>query len=314
MKLPIISDDKAGGASKRGSHRLAQISQCERAWWFSWGRRLEPRDRQRALVEGSAVHLALAYWWAERMEQPPAWLHEMTLEAAMAKEVAGMQDAADLAYRARDAYARRYANDVWTPVAVEREFSATIAELRKSTWGHFIEHPATDSESVSARIDLLVSVNGKLWAVDHKTTKGSDGRSYANLPRWKAEGEFAHSFQFVLQTLILRQVFGAEFGGILVQRIKTSSPFDFDRNVVHLSPQILHDAPWAVYEQVAREARLGTQIRETAQLGVDMDAWLPRGNFWSCWSWGRSCQFRELCEAEPQQRQEIVQLGYELRE
>lgn len=308
MKLPIISDDKAGGASKRGSHRLAQISQCERAWWFSWGRRLEPRDRQRALVEGSAVHLALAYWWAERMEQPPAWLHETPLEAAMAKEVVGMQDAADLAYRARDAYARRYANDVWTPVAVEREFSATIAELRKSTWGHFIEHPATDSESVSARIDLLVSVNGKLWAVDHKTTKGGD--SSGRLARWNPHGEWAISFQFLLQTLILRARFGADFGGVVVQRIRTTEPFDMDRNVVLLPPQVLADGPQTVEKQVAHEQRLAAQVRENISLGVDMDSWLPPGNFWSCWSWGRPCEYRLLCTAEPSERAAVVASEY----
>ena len=308
MNLPIV--EKAGGASKRGSHRLAQISQCERAWWFSWGRRLEPRDRQRPLVEGSAVHLALAYWWADRMIEPPTWLRETPLEDAMAKEVVGMTDAAPLAYEVRDAYARFYANDAWTPVAVEKEFFATIKELRQNTWGQFIEHPATDNEKVSARIDLLIEVNGKLWAVDHKTTKGG---SNGVLARWNPHGEWAISFQFLLQTLILKARFGERFGGVIVQRIKTSKPFDFDRNVVLLPSQVLADGPRTVEKQVEHELALAKQVRENISLGVDMSAWLPPGNFWSCWSWGRPCDFRLLCTAEPEMRSAIVESEFRAR-
>lgn len=300
---------QSGGASRRGSHRLAQISQCERAWYLSWVRKLQSRDLKAALVEGTAVHSALAYWWAARMATPPEWFHERTLVDQLAKDTVGMPEAATLALHVRDAYDRYYApTERWEPFAVEQEYTATVGELFTPAHLRAVDEPFFD-EVVSSRIDLMVRVNGRLWAVDHKTTKGAG----STLSKWNPNGEFASSFQFLLQTLILRKVFGSEFAGVVVQRIKTSQPYDFDRNVVHLPSQVLFDAPVTVLRQVKAEAEAAKNVREAHASGLDLEGWLPKGNFWSCWSYGRNCDFRPLCAAEPHQRGELVKLEYQPR-
>lgn len=306
----MSTGEKAGGASKRGSHRLAQISQCERAWFLSWARQLQPKAMAPALTEGTAVHTALAYWWAARMPVAPAWSRERTMDEQLAKDTKGMPAASDLARRVLAAYDRHYAaTEKWEPVAVEKEYFATVGALRRMMKPGCMSDPY-DTEEVSARIDLVVRAGGKLWAVDHKTTKGYG----ATLPRWYADGEWAHSFQFLVQTLILRHAFGPDFGGVVVQRVKTSEPFDFDRNVVMLPPQILSDGPETILQQVKHEADLAGRIRAAISAGADPQTWLPTGNLWSCWSWGRSCSFRPICEAEPAQREQVVQLEYGKRE
>lgn len=303
----MSTPEKSGGASKRGSHRLAQVSQCERAWMFSWGHRLEPRKRSRPLVEGTAVHAVLAYQWASRMIDPPSWFSEVPLEAQLAEDTEGMPEAATLAKRVGEEYARHYVNDPWTPVAVEKEFFATVGDLRRQAQPGCAPMPDVDDERVSARIDLLIRVNGRLWAVDHKTTKNTSGPT---LPRWYPDGEWAISFQFLLQTLILKKNFGADFAGVIVQRIKTTEPYDFDRNVVLLPPQVLADGAETVAKQVAHEMKLVAALRAHMGAGNPAETFMPPGNFWSCWSWGRPCDFRPLCVAEPQDRPAIVQLEY----
>jgi PD-(D/E)XK nuclease superfamily len=283
-----------GGASKRGSHRLSESAICQRKWYLHNALGLRPKVTPDYFIEGTLIHLVLAYHYAAKMKEKPQWLFETPLDVALAKEGKGYPDAIKLAKVCGQAYAKFYEhNDPWEPVAVEHEYVARVGDLRRMVSPSCADHPA-DNELVTSRIDLLVRVNGYLWHVDYKTTLHGRGR----LPQYNPEGEYAVYWQFLVQTLILKKVLGADYRGMLVQRIYRKEPFDFDREVVSIPRRPYIDAVETIAERCLDENRIAKEAREAAASGRDMSIWLPRGNFWNCFSWGKPCEYRPICLAE----------------
>lgn len=287
-----------GGVSRRGSHRLAEVSHCARKWYFRWAKGLVPKKTADHFIEGTLVHLALAYYRAEQLDRAgkaPKWFHEKTLEQALAKEGEGYPKAIELAKDILKAYRKNYASfDPWEPVSMEEEFTATIGQLRKLV-NPYVEPKPDDSEVVSSRIDFLLKANGGLWACDYKTTAhGYRGR----LADFNPDGEYGVPWQFMLQTAILRVNFGDQFRGVIVERILKKEPYDFDRSVVKIPRSIFMQLPEIVARQCAAEREIARSAFAAQQAGANMDEWLPLGNPWSCYSWGHPCEYRNLCTAE----------------
>lgn len=304
--------DAPGGKSSRGSHRLAEISRCPRKWYFQNVMELEPKRPAVYYVEGTLIHLALAYHHASRMTVKPQWFLETPLDEALAREGRGWPQAIELAKDVGEAYARRYAEDPWQPLAIEHEFSATVGEIRRLTKPFAPPQPG-DEERVSARIDLLLRSGGYLWAADYKSTAHASSRGLTPL---NPEGEYAIHWQFLLQTAIMRVNFGNEFRGVLVERVSKKAPHDFDRAVAPISQAMFNDLADVVARQCRAENELieavvNAQVNEAGQPG-DASEWLPVGNPWSCFSWGHPCEFRQLCLSETfGQRQSTLVRDYQ---
>lgn len=295
-----MTDAVAGGASRRGSHRLAESALCPRKWYLHFGRGIKPKKTALHFVEGTAFHLCRAYARAAQMEakkpgSAPAWFHRETLDQALERECKGYPEAIKLAKSMDAAYERFYAgNDPWEPVAVEKEYVASLGQIRKLINPYSPPLP-DDGEQVSCRIDLVYRANGYLWACDYKTTAhGYQG----HLKNWNPDGEYSINFQFLLQTAVLKVNLGAEFKGVVVERCLKKDPFDFDRTPSPISPAAFRDLPNAIAARCAAERDIARQAFDAQARGEDMNTWLPSGHWWNCYSWGSSCEFKTLCTTE----------------
>jgi hypothetical protein len=283
-----------GGASKRGSHRLSSSAICPRKWYFHEGLGLRPKETPSYFMEGTLIHLVLAYHYASKMDPKPQWFYDKPLDVALEEEGKGYPDAIRLAKDCGRAYADYYdGNDPWEPVAIEEEYVARVGDLRRMVNPLCADHPA-DSELVTSRIDLVVRIRGMLWHVDYKTTLHGRGK----LPVYNPDGEWAVYWQFLVQTLILKKALGNDYRGMLLQRIWRKEPFDFDREVVSIPARPYRDAVETIAQQCLFENRLAKEAREAQARGADMTLWMPQGNFWNCFSWGKPCEYRPLCMAE----------------
>jgi hypothetical protein len=304
---------QAGGVSRRGSHRLAEAALCPRKWYFRWARGLVPKRTPLHFMEGTLVHLALAYYRAEQMDQrlsgsAPEWFYRQSMNEALAETGAGYPDAIQLSKDILKAYKANYAAyDPWEPVGIEHEYTATLGQIRKLV-NPYWEPCSDDNEVVSSRIDLVLRTNGYLWACDYKTTAHANrGR----LAQFNPDGEYAVNWQFLLQTAILRVNLGDEFRGVLVERILKKPPFDFDRAVAPISRRAFLDLPNVLARQCLLERQIAKQALDAQALGEDMGAWLPSGNWWNCYQWGSPCEYRPICTAETDgQAQDVVVREY----
>src|SRR3990167_2162552 len=108
ISLPVIQpalNAAPGGASSRGSHRLAEIDDCPRRWWLRWGLGLEAKgEPPNWATEGTIIHLALAYWFASKLPVKPRWFEEKTLQEALDEEAKGNPQLVALALGVLRAY------------------------------------------------------------------------------------------------------------------------------------------------------------------------------------------------------------------
>ena len=296
-----------GGASKRGSHRLAETAVCPRKWYFHNALKLVPKSTPDYYMVGTLVHLCLAYHYGPQCKLRPAWLKEATLDEALNKTGRGYPQQIALAKEIYEAYVDYWAghDSGWEPFGVEEEFTATLGQIRKLVNPKAGAQPL-DNEVVSSRLDLLVKMNGRVWAVDYKTTAGGGFGSSKRLPTWNPEGEYAVHFQFMLQTAILRVNFGSEFGGVIVERILKKPPFDFDRSVAPIQRRMFNELPDILARLCAAERSIAMQTYEAHGAGEDMTLWKPTGNPWNCWGWGHPCEYRPICIAETNEQEREV--------
>ena len=295
-----MAEEVAGGASRRGSHRLAESALCPRKWYFHFGRGIKPKKTALHFVEGTLFHLCRAYARAKQLDakkpgSAPPWFYRETLHQALAREGKGYPDAIKLALAMDDAYETFYrGNDPWEPVAVEKEYCATLGQIRRLINPKSPPLP-DDDEEISCRIDLVYRANGYLWACDYKTTAhGYQGR----LKSWNPDGEYSLNFQFLLQTAVLKVNLGTEFRGVVVERCFKKEPYDFDRNPVSIEEAAFRDLPNVLAARCAAERDIAKQALDAQARGEDMASWLPSGHWWNCFSWGSSCEFKPLCTAK----------------
>lgn len=319
--LPPARKKVPGGASSHGSHQLSEVFNCPRSHHLHYRQGYRAKQQAPFHVEGQMAHIALAYWFAQRLEAKPDWFLETSLIEALEQEGAGYPDAIDFAKRMLPAYAQFYgADEAWEIVAVEKEFEASAHDLYKLAMPRYADTAACRlkpniDKRVSCRIDLLVRCNGQLWAVDYKTMKWG-GRS-GGLSTFNPQGEYAIKWQFLLQTGILRHTFGAEFGGVIVERITKTEPFAFDRSVVPVARRAFIDLPATVERCIDEEERWSAAARRAEATPPDAswysvpELWLPTAHWWSCYSYGRPCEYRQVCLAESDaQRRHILQTEY----
>lgn len=292
-----------GGISKRGSHRIATVGHCHRKWWYRFIVGLTPKSEFIYFVEGRLIHIALAYFRAiqmhQRGKQAPAWYYARPNGVEVIREAGrGYPQAIDLALAVYVAYHNYYGEDLgWEPMAIEHEFFATLGQIRKLVNPtHVIGERPDDAEVFSARIDLMVKSNGYYWAVDYKSTKHVNAKG--GLPDFNPEGEFKLHWQFLLQTAILRVNLGTDFRGVIVERIAKKPPYAFMRSPVPISRAAFLSLPHTLARRAREEAELMADAEAVERNQVDLLDALPDGDFWSCFSYGKPCEYRQICTAD----------------
>lgn len=305
-----------GGHSQRGSHRLSTAPICPRKHYLRWTLGLKPNEEPIYFTEGTLAHIALAYYRANQLhalgQKAPEWFYQRTLVDCLNEAGRGSPEAVKLGMSILNAYADYYSgHDPWEVVSIEEEYTATLGQIRRLINSASPPMP-DDGEVFSSRIDLLVRTNGYLWAADYKTTKNSDRRSSPpKLAPFNYEGEYTLSFQFLLQTAILRVVFGTEFRGVLVERILKAEPHDFDRTPVPIHAAMFRTLPQTLAACAKAEREVKQLEQDAVHRGEDMAMWLPPGHFWSCYSGGRPCEYKDICVAETvDERKKSVVEGY----
>lgn len=307
--LPII-DNKTqggGGASSRGSHRLADVTNCPRKWYMRYVKHCTRKGEPEFRLMGTLIHSALANYYAAMLpeEQQPDWFKEMPLYHRLTQEAGGKIALADRAFETGEQYIEwtKKKKCDWIPYSVENEYQATLGELDpdgEDAPGFELEFrtpsgepsrmifPTLNEEVVTCRTDLIVTkkTNNTMWVVDHKSKTPEYHEE--KFGKWNDNGEFALDWQVLVNLMVIRAR-GIPVRGFIVQRVKRDGEFDADRHPVPVPVKAYEGAPGLARHQIKVERQ---HYRNLAQ-GIS-----PVANYFNCYGrWGE-CDYRPICRAD----------------
>lgn len=221
MDSALASDPRLifTGPSEAGSHRLTTAAMCLRRFRFGQEARAngtEPPPGE-SLVKGTLLHVALAHHYGKAVpsDRPPGLYEPMEAVEVVAEAHDWMAHVPTIG-AAYEAYVARYGTDPeWRVLAVEHEIRVKIK-------------PVNGAEPIlyTARVDLSVEQDGKVYYVDHKTAYRLGTTTFT---------------QYVLDTQMIgyqalgQRFHGDRFGGVILNRVKLSPP-DFDRQMLDPAP------------------------------------------------------------------------------
>ena len=304
MRLPIFdpTDPRvvpgfSNGPSTRGSHRLQTFATCMRQWFYREMLGLRARQGHGYFTEGSALHLLLAYHYGIKLHDtaPQSWL-TVPCEQRFKEITRGDLKMERLVLGAYQAYLQYAAEtDVsWKVLDVEHEHWATIAEARRAVLGPDSQSLPSDAQQLSARIDLEVLEDGRVWFVDHKFLADRYGFKSIDL----VYSDYSRSWQFFVQQSIGLARYGSDFGGVIVQRLGKSASHPVARDKIPFIASMHESLASTIGDLLLREQATAEAIWAAAQApGEDgahpMDDWLPPASPWAC----RGCDYWVLCAA-----------------
>ena len=190
------------GPSRAGWSRLSKMLKCPRFYALD---KTAERSASDALVRGSLMHIALAHHYAalksvQHDEQVEYLTPEDAVKRYAAEAECELHDKwADKVIGTYHQYAMMYPVPSWRIQGVEQVVETKVRDDVQDT-----------SYDYTARIDLIVAHHGKHYFVDHKT-------SFAILP--KTYNKYTLSGQFLGQQMIGREMFGDDFGGVILNLI-----------------------------------------------------------------------------------------------
>lgn len=259
------------GRSERGWHRIQNVIRCPRL--FAW-KEIEgiPFKISPPLVKGSLIHIALAHHY-QRMKEvqtggdPEDWLSPEDAVFALAQknreESPLWEDCAPLIVDAYFGYRNNWLREDWKVLEVEVELRARVGKLK---------HLYTQ------RADLIIEDHdGRVWIVDHKSAYRISSKT---LRQHILDG------QFIGYQMFGYAKYGARFAGVLVNRVKLSTPYEYDRRSLEPAPAAIEDFVNVIEEAEARIARYeGKPTRE----------WPMALNNQTCFGKYGQCSAYELC-------------------
>ena len=226
------------GPSTRGWHGFEMAARCMR--WYAFNK-VDGKTfgLSAPLVKGSLFHTGLANYY--KRKQSGGYLADQYYTAIEAVQVMAQAEAdktADqneaslwlsnvaIVQSALLAYIEEYIDCSWRVVAVEKELKAHIPR-REDDEGE------GDTFLYTQRADLLIKdPQGFGWIVDHKT---------AYRITTKTLRQYCLSGQFLGYQVLGRKLFGKQFGGVMLNRVKLSTPHQFDRCALEPAPQAVED-------------------------------------------------------------------------
>lgn len=308
--LPVLAPS---GRSARGSHQLSAADVCETLWDLKYNHGYSQKEDKKYRLGGTLIHLALAYYYAAKMPDPPPWFRAEDLNAALERRGRGFPDLIQKAKEVMVAYGEWYTRvepDPWIPRFIEQEFSARVGDLDPPPYapGRGPVDRSLDSEVVTCAPDLIVELPDPAvpgpsnFIVDFKSWKPNwkGGR----LEDWDDNGRFVLDWQVLVNLQIVRQ--HMPIRGFIIQRMlrqPVRGQYDFDRHVLSIPTcAYAEDAP----RELRRCVQLERDIRQRIAAGVR-----PNRSLWACWNGWGACDFRAVCSAKsPEQKLEVLQKDY----
>jgi len=230
------------GPSERGWHRIESMLRCPRLYALQHIDGIE-FPLTRPLVNGIMLHVALAHHYKrleceQRGTDANEWLSP---EGALAEMVAKNSDSSplwkagvDQVFDAFCAYAQNWDAESWTVLAVEEELRANLGG------GRFL---------YTQRPDLIVEdFDERVWIVDHKSAYRLVSKT---LQQHILDGQFLGYQMFGFAK------YGNRFAGVIVNRVKLSTPHDFDRTPIEPAPAALRQFTNSIVEAEERILQYG---------------------------------------------------------
>jgi len=303
--------NNSSGASRRGSHRLADVQICEKKWWLRYNHHLLETKDKKWRLSGTLIHQAVAWHYAEKMIEPPDWYREARgsnrglvslLNELGAGNPADIRNAVSCLEAYKTYWARHPGGDPWIPKYIEHEFEARVGDLDPKGKDEVIDFAWKDrqgklhyekrrlnNEIVTCRVDLVVDVgNGSLFVVDHKSQRPLWSKK--TLAQLKDDGEFTIHWQALFNLHVVRLSL-PHVMGFIIQRINRDAPWDVDRHALHIPKRMYEKTPAVIRRLVRRELQLGTEIAE----GIPATP-----SPWACMTRYGACDYRNLCAADTQ--------------
>ena len=214
------------GPSERGWHRIESALRCPRLYAWEQSGQLE-RELSEPLVRGSLVHIGLAHHYQRLKEtqsggNPDEWYScEEAIQILAQREAINSpfwEKLVPLATDVCSAYKNNWLHESWKILEVEYELRA---------------HFGKEKHLYTQRADLIVEdQDGKIWIVDHKTAYRIVSKT---LRQYTLDG------QFIGYQMFGSAKYGSRFAGVILNRIKASPKYDFDRRPIEPSPAALKD-------------------------------------------------------------------------
>jgi hypothetical protein len=293
---PEAGEDSPGGASTRGSHRLAAVATCERLWAlrYYWFIRLAKDNPWR--LGGTLVHTTREYLFASMMpeHERPAWFYNATLEQRLWEQAGGHAQKTELVNMSManlaDYMQFAQANiPNMRPIAIEREEWATLGELDPGgPW------PELDPEIVTCRNDLLYQDGPWEDVMDFK----SHGRSKVNsrtgrLTKWKPDGEYGLNWQALVNLHLTRARRGPMVRAFVIGRttrqVTQLGFYDHDHHVLEI--------PGMAYEETPRQLRRLVKKERDLMHRLDCGG-TPEPSYHACYGRFGPCDYRYACMAK----------------
>lgn len=308
-----MTKKEGGGASRRGSHKLADNGGCEVKWYWSHFNNIRAKAGSKEYADfGTLVHTGLAYHYASKLPEPPPWMAKQPdVNKALEEDSLGRMDWLTRAHEIMDAYRFEYAGEAVEPVMVEEELSCTVGvfdpegddepaedieyvdPLTKETKVWHI--PTLNDEILTGRIDIIVKMGGHNWVWDHKTG-GAGKKDNTRLPiidpRWP---DYTYIWQTMYNLRLVRHHMPAR--GYMLNRVKRTSPYDFKRDQI--------DIPDRMYEKVPRIARAMVRNERAILKKCLLAPGTLEAHPWECKK-GFECDYVKVCFAETVEMRNLV--------
>ena len=218
MTTKILLD---AGPSERGWHRIESAARCLRMFALRESG-IVPFPESEPLIRGSLVHIGLAHIYARKQEADAGrdqniYYTPMDAILKLAEKNGGQWlDLVDHCCDMVNAYQLYWGDDHnWEVVSVEEELRAKL----RGKWLY------------TQRADLIVKDQfGKVWIVDHKTAFRITS---VTLTPHILDG------QMLGYQMFGRARYGKDFGGVIINRLPTRAPFQFNRSTLEPAPHAL---------------------------------------------------------------------------
>lgn len=271
--------------------------------------RPEMSTTSKAQGEGIVIHTGLAHYYALRGIEQSGEVYAadeiyidarmildphaaMQASAAGIEERSGLRIEVDRLSECLEAYKVAYSNDAWKVEAVECVVRAEVVDegrMRDGEWvdagwedglpvGEFVPYPNGPRPArylYTARVDLMWSSvehresDRRTYIVDHKGAAGAIGAGSSTVRGYATSGQI-HGLRWLGQ-----RVFGAQFGGVMLNMIGREPPFRFGR-----PPLESATAMTARFERTIIEAE--RRIAEAEMSGLPARDWTPAANETVC--------------------------------
>ena len=175
-------------------------------------------------------------------------------------------------------------------IGIIRQISTVLARALEQ---HAVTLGVDLDEFVTARLDLVVRINGRLYPVDIKSVNSRSG----SLPALSDKGEYGLHWQSFIQRFCLQTKFLTEnIGPNIILRASRDTPYQFAHDPLTIRTRAYVEAAFTLVSAMAREKEL--------KLAVAAGQKLP-AHFWACYARG-PCDYRDYCLADSDAARQAV--------